>query len=272
MAVHESELWNGDSKPVVRNDPADDDTAHPPLPPTLENSAELQFAYSYFNVELFGGELPDCIIVYTRKKHVLGHFCPDRFQRVGGELRTELSLNPTYLALCDDRESFSTLVHEQVHVWRHYLGPLNRKGGRGSSGHHDVIWADAMERRGLMPSNTGLPGGKRTGQQMTHYIIPGGAFDLACARLLNRGFRIHWRDHLVFADNPLGGLPSGHPVEPPEGSKKKDRIKFTCPNADCGLNAWARPTARITCGFCNLPMVPADAGKRPSSTHPPARR
>jgi hypothetical protein len=29
-----------------------------------------------------------------------------------------------------------------------------------------------MESIGLVPSNTGLPGGKRTGQQMTHYIMP----------------------------------------------------------------------------------------------------
>jgi hypothetical protein len=39
-----------------------------------------------------------------------------------------------------------------------------------------VAW---MERIGLMPSATGAPGGRRTGQRMTHYIIRGGLFDRA---------------------------------------------------------------------------------------------
>jgi hypothetical protein len=38
-------------------------------------------------------------------------------------------------------------------------------------GYHDRVWGAKMEEVGLMPSNTGLPGGKKNGQQMTHYII-----------------------------------------------------------------------------------------------------
>ena len=34
-----------------------------------------------------------------------------------------------------------------------------------------------MEAIGLMPSHSGKPGGKRTGQQMTHYILDGGSYD-----------------------------------------------------------------------------------------------
>jgi len=34
-----------------------------------------------------------------------------------------------------------------------------------------------MIQVGLMPSDTGEAGGKRTGQSITHYIIPGGKFE-----------------------------------------------------------------------------------------------
>jgi hypothetical protein len=33
-----------------------------------------------------------------------------------------------------------------------------------------------MKEIGLQPSTIGQPGGKETGQSVTHYIIPGGAF------------------------------------------------------------------------------------------------
>jgi hypothetical protein len=36
---------------------------------------------------------------------------------------------------------------------------------------------------GLIPSDTGKPGGKQTGQRMTHYIEPEGQFDRACREL-----------------------------------------------------------------------------------------
>jgi hypothetical protein len=38
-----------------------------------------------------------------------------------------------------------------------------------------------MERVGLMPSSTGEPGGKRTGQKVSHYILADGPFARAFA-------------------------------------------------------------------------------------------
>jgi len=37
--------------------------------------------------------------------------------------------------------------------------------------------------------------------------------------------------------------------------ERKDKIKFTCPNVACKLNAWAKASAKLTCGHCGLPMV-----------------
>lgn len=58
-----------------------------------------------------------------------------------------------------------------------------------------------MESVGLMPSHTGQPGGRRTGEKMTHFIIQGGPFDLACDELLTEAFTLSWLDM--------------HPAEPP---------------------------------------------------------
>lgn len=227
------------------------------LLPSIEAAVELQYAYTYFNEALFGGALPPCILTYVRRRRCLGYFAPDRFERTDGERVGEVALNPTHLAARDDRDSLSTLVHEQVHVWRHYLAPPRRAGVRRTTGYHDRVWADRMERAGLMPSDTGRPGGKRTGNRMTHYIIAGGAFDRACATLLATGFRINWHDHLQRKGS--SGGPAGEP-----GAEKADRIKFSC--LSCHLNAWAKPTAHLTCTDCRLPM--SASGQAPSSAIP----
>ena len=49
-----------------------------------------------------------------------------------------------------------------------------------------------MESIGLMPSDTGKFGGKRTGQQMTHYIMIDGPYATAVAELLATGLKITW--------------------------------------------------------------------------------
>ena len=40
-----------------------------------------------------------------------------------------------------------------------------------------------MKEIGLQPSTTGEPGGKETGQSVTHYILPGGPYATAYAKL-----------------------------------------------------------------------------------------
>lgn len=221
------------------------------LTPSLEACAELQYAYAYFNDALWDGLVPPCMIVYTRKKHCLGYFSPDRFRRLDGIEVPELALHSGHLALRSDRDSLSTLVHEMAHVWRHYLGPLNRNGKRVTNGYHDRHWANEMLRVGLVPSNTGAPGGRRTGYRMSHYIAAGGPFDRACAALLETGFRINWADRVVRA-NPVEAAPEDKADTP----KKKDRVKFSCPI--CDLNAWAKPSAKLVCGTCSVEMTSPD--------------
>ena len=49
-----------------------------------------------------------------------------------------------------------------------------RKRQPGRTGYHNREWASKMLEVGLVPSDTGQPGGKQTGQHMTHYIDPKG--------------------------------------------------------------------------------------------------
>ena len=55
------------------------------------------------------------------------------------------------------------------------------KPSRG--GYHNKEWAEKMKEVGLIPSNTGLPGGKQTGQRMTHFFTKNGAFQKAFLKM-----------------------------------------------------------------------------------------
>jgi SprT-like family len=211
---------------------------------------DLTYAMRFFNERLFDDQLSDCILSFGRLSHVLGYFCPDRFEDQDGALAHEISLNPAYLKTQGDREALSTLVHEMCHLWRHDHGPRNMRGGKGSRGYHDKVWATKMIRVGLTPISLDQPG-KTTGYRVTHEIIAGGQFDLDCIELLANGFRIDWHDR----SSPLppeDDLASGDDAAPSKG-KKKDRVKFTC--CACGLNAWAKPLAKLVCGTCSLIMT-----------------
>lgn len=249
--------------------------------PAIQAYAELQQAYDYFNEELFDSELPNLILTMQRGKNTFGYFAPERF--VGKSQLSELAMNPDYFGCRSLADTLSTLVHEMCHVWQFY-SPVKKCRG----GYHDRIWGKKMEELGLMPSNTGQPNGKKTGQSMTHYIVRGGKFQLAVFKLLKGGFSISWYDGwncdvnvskinediledwvgeagddedlihkltLTVNMNATGSesvdLGSELSVRPPiKGAST--RVKFSC--ASCGLNAWAKPSARLKCGDCNINM------------------
>lgn len=202
---------------------------------TRHEYSSLDEAYEHFNSRLFWGQLPTCLITLNRHPKARGFFSPDRFQhREEDRTTAEIALNPDTFEGRTDLEVLSTLVHEQVHLWQHYCGKASR------AGYHNKQWADKMQAVGLMPSSTGAPGGARVGQQMTHYIIAGGSFELAAQELITSGFRLNWQSPTAKA-----------------GSAQTTRAKFTCPN--CQQHAWAKPSAKLLCGDCSTPMINENA-------------
>lgn len=186
-------------------------------------------AYDFFNAALFGGQLPLCLITLSRKAKAYGYFAPERFiSRGNGDQKVdEIALNPDGFEVRTDKEILGTLVHEMVHLWQQHFGEPPRKC------YHDREWADKMEEVGLMPTDTGLVGGKRTGQKVTHYILKDRDYDRAVSKLLEEGFKLNWQS-----------------CSPPEEEKekKKSKVKYTCPV--CEQNAWAKPEANLVCGKC----------------------
>jgi predicted SprT family Zn-dependent metalloprotease len=187
----------------------------------------LSAAFDFFNRVLFGGGLPPCLITMQRRKSCYGYYSSKRFEgREGtGRETDEIALNPGTFKGRSDKEILSTLVHEMAHHWQFCFG----KPGRGR--YHNREWAAKMEEIGLMPSDTGMPGGRKTGQRVTHYVIAGGSFEVACREFLAGGVRLEWQSR---ENDPKG--------------REKNKTKYTCPA--CGLNAWAKPEANLVCGDC----------------------
>ena len=197
---------------------------------TAKQYNALQVAYDHFNARLWGGRLPACLITLQRKARARGYFLGDGFiARVGDAKTDEIALNPDSFASRTDREILSTLVHEMCHLWQHHFGREPRRC------YHDREWAGEMERIGLVPSDTGFPGGKRVGQHMTHYILTNGPFDLAVAALLDGRTAIDW------ASGPSGSGPRAKA----RAASARSKTKYQC--VVCGLNAWAKPGATLAC-------------------------
>jgi hypothetical protein len=208
-----------------------------PMQPTPEAYGELQRAFSFFNTELFHNKLPDCLITLQREKRSRGYFSSSRFVHHGGTQVDEIAMNPSYFGVVSPRETLSTLAHEMTHSEQYHFGKPGRRG------YHNKAWGKLMEAIGLMPSATGQPGGPRTGEQMTHYIIEGGPFERACEQLLSEEFRFSWFDRFPAArprpqpsitGDPAGDMSAarGATVDPatlelinlpPEGTAQRNR-------------------------------------------------
>jgi hypothetical protein len=97
-----------------------------------------------------------------------------------------------------------------------------------------------MEAIGLMPSSTAAPGGKRTGDRMSHYIIEGWAIRAS-----------------VRSDDPrvplVLALLEGTGKEGAKRPRAVSKVKFTC--SSCDANTWGRPDLLLSCGACAIPMT-----------------
>ncbi len=227
--------------------------------PTIEQFNAMQNAYSYFNKVLFAGELPGVILNLSRKSKACGFVAPFRWRKADAEPGSkgeihELSINPEILCM-DAIEVYSTLVHEQCHIWQHEYGEPTR------SGYHNKEWASKMQSVGLVPSTTGKPGGAVTGQNMSDYPQEGGRFLQALEQLPQR-YKLPF---VSIEGDYLRNVRNGHPAADGEAAPevadiqqeklKRNKVKYTCPS--CQANVWGKPLLKIMCGECIRDFEPA---------------
>jgi predicted SprT family Zn-dependent metalloprotease len=195
-------------------------------PPTTEQFASYQLLFDFFNGRLFGGELPQCVLNFSRHARSYGFFVADIWSSDDNRA-AEISLNPDHLDR-DPKAWASTLVHEMCHLWEEFKGIAPRRC------YHNQKFAEKMEQVGLITSVTGAEGGKRTGQKMTHYIQPGGVFEIVFRDVTDE-MLLPWR--------------TSRGAEGKENSKKpKSKFTYACPS--CEAKLWGKEGLNVTCGEC----------------------
>lgn len=206
--------------------------------PTGRTYASLEAAYDWFNRELFEGALPSCLITVQRHSGSYGYFSGNRFASTADprDITDEIALNPQHFATRSPEEVLSTLAHEMVHLWQHHYGMPPSKA------YHNREWALKMRGIGLHPTDTGAPGGRETGQHMSHYIEAGGRFAQVCAAFLAKYPTTLYHDRA--AEDETAGKA--------RQKKAASKTKFTC--SSCGANAWGKPDLQLICGGCVLLM------------------
>lgn len=206
--------------------------------PSVDQITSFQAAFDYFNAQLFQNTLPQVILNFSRTgSKTIAFYAPKRWEqhtRATGPPETEpldeISLSPKYLGRTYE-QIFSSLVHEQCHLWQFTHGNPSRRG------YHNREWAAKMKEVGLQPDDGT---GKETGQSVSHRIIEDGPFQKAYQQM-PENFKLPWR---VFVERPSDGV--GKP-SPKKGGK---RIKYTC--SVCGSNVWGKPGLEIICRGCDV--------------------
>jgi SprT-like family len=203
--------------------------------PTTKEYNAFQHAYDVYNDQLFNGTLPDVMVTLQRHPRARGYFHAQKFgHRKDTHRLHELALNPDTFDGRSDEDILSTLAHEMCHVWQETHGTPPRRC------YHDKEFAAKMKAIGLHPSHTGEPGGKETGQNMTHYIVAGGPFATVTAQLLSKGYTLQWQSR----PDLMGE----------RAKKAASKTKYTCP--DCEQNVWGKPETNVWCGDCSTPRNP----------------
>ena len=223
--------------------------------PTEDQFNALNGAYKYFNKSLFKKLLPGCILNFSRLRNTHGFLAPYRWRRRESKSHDthEISLTPTTLYRAPI-EIYSTLVHEMVHLWQVVFGNPSRNG------YHNKEWAEKMKELGLMPTDTGKPGGRETGQHMTHYILPNGKYEVAFKQMPEKFILLFTSldgDLMKgLIEGAASGTDEGESGTPDEQTRKRMKLRtpsqnkasYTCPG--CNVKVWGRPNLQIRCVSC----------------------
>ena len=230
------------------------------LPRPVRSHVDLDRAYEFFNRELFGGILPPCLITLQRHATAYGYFSSARFVNVvdATEVVDEIALNPIHFARQMTPKVLATLVHEMAHLHQFHFGKPSR--GR----YHNKRWASKMIEIGLVPSSTGKPGGKTTGDRVGHFIRDGGPFDRTCQAFLARDTATLFQDRAYWdvavgegssGEGPDGQRPGGDNAIRERERKAASKTRYRCSTPGCQI-AWAKRGSRLICAICDDEMLP----------------
>jgi predicted SprT family Zn-dependent metalloprotease len=201
--------------------------SYDPTHATTAQSTAFESICAYFATALFDEALPATILTFDRKVSLPSTFHPDRWSpRKGGARLSEISLNPDLV--CDlTRQGFGmTICHELVHLWQHVHGAM-----RSRATYHNLEWSEKMHSIGLVPSDTGQPGGARVGERMSQYALRTGRFAKVFARM-DRSLALPFLER---------SRPRGPAID-------RSKSKFVC--VRCGDVAWGKATLAIDCRKC----------------------
>jgi hypothetical protein len=142
-----------------------------------------------------------------------------------------------------------------VHLWQHEFGKPSK------TTYHNNEWAAKMEAIGLMPSNTGKPGGKKIGYRMDDYVIAGGMFEKAF-KSIPKKYLLPWKcteplSSIQLSGSTEGGTNNSYYIEEEileevksalSAANSKNKSKYSCPQ--CKMNVWGKSHLYIICGDC----------------------
>lgn len=241
--------------------------------PTQDLYSTLEVIFHHFNKELFNNTLPNVMFTVNRKVSCMGYFSADRWRSTNSESCHEISVNPSYISNNSLIDVLQTLVHEMVHEWQRCHGTTSRNG------YHNKEWAEKMESIGLMPSDTGREGGKKTGQNMSDYPLKNGLFIHSCIALIkNKGLKIPWIDRYSSATKTPQSLSVSELISEPDGdeagaieslvssvnelisldesesipytNQSSFKQKYSC--SGCLANVWGKRGLKLVCGECGV--------------------
>ena len=138
------------------------------------------------------------------------------------------------------------------HLWQWDFGNPSRNG------YHNKEWAAKMKELGLIPSNTGKPGGKETGQKMTHYIEEGGRYQKAFNRMPKKHILpfTSLEGEIMKSLIEGNGSPGSEDNKDEQGKRlrklhpvSRNKTKYSCHG--CKTNVWGKPGLRIRCENCD---------------------
>jgi hypothetical protein len=226
-----------------------------PLSPTQRQLRSIEKAYAYFNRTLFHKKLPACVMTLGRAGRVrwIGGMASHVWFQEGEEDRIHQITLDSRLFAYEIMEVYGTLVHEMVHLWQ------TENGQPSKNAFHNREWAFKMREVGLIPSETGKPGGKEIGENVSHYIEEGGRFEKAFSKMPKScRYELTTRSSdELYPAAVMTPLPKKSQASPKSRRRSSTgKTTYVCPK--CGQRAYGGQKLMINCGVCEVAMEPKE--------------